>query len=839
MADILIWVGFLTRRRPKLCGNGYKVFLPVETAGQVMKRSQPWMQGLTEVSLDIKQRWEHVSASKLLATVQGRVSQSAVFLTLTVVSLSSALGQRFYNTPKLDVGKAAPQTINAPATVAIADPYATAAKRNAAQDQSLSVWMVNQEANRQIDQTLGQSLVRGTQIRQVAGDFPFTATARLSLSVQSYLRKTSEAEWQKVLEIVEATPLKPSSRRASGAKSTAIQGLSGLTAEQKRAIAELATYRRSRGASAYFDLIPTITEARYRYTAALESLLPATAEEALLDVTFLDLPDPIWQQTQTRIRRIAQRILGQGITPGHPQEILTPAVQLQVKGEVPLAAEPVATRILLNALQPNLVRDEEQTRLLAEKAAREIPPVMIRIRQGEIIVRQGETITPAQFTLLDHFQLSRRGVDGWGMVGFGIIVSAVVVVVQKIETRLRLKLRRRDRLLLWLLCLSTPLLMLLRIPSTNLPAVGMLVGSFYGSPLGMAVTGLLSLLLAIGMPLNWIHLFPSTVGGMLCGYLAGKLRSREDLALLGAVVGVIQGSLYLLLNLAAGLTWYQLLSTAATHALLGLAWCIGAIGSSPYLEQLFDLVTTLRLVELANPNCPLLKQLASEAPGTFQHTLMVATLAEAAAKALGCNVELVRTGTLYHDIGKMHDPQSFIENQMGGPNKHDEINDPWISAEIIKKHVSEGLVMARRFRLPKVVQSFIPEHQGTMLIAYFYHQAQQRSQASAEGDCSLPLVQEADFRYAGPAPQSRETGIVMLADSCEAALRSLKDATPEEALAMINKILRARWQDNQLEHSGLSRQDLDQIATIFVQVWQQVNHQRIAYPKTVFAPSKA
>jgi len=204
----------------------------------------------------------------------------------------------------------------------------------------------------------------------------------------------------------------------------------------------------------------------------------------------------------------------------------------------------------------------------------------------------------------------------------------------------------------------------------------------------------------------------------------------------------------------------------------------------------------------------------------------VATLAEAAARALRCNVELVRAGTLYHDIGKMHDPQGFIENQMGGVNKHDLIDDPWQSAAIIKKHVTEGLAMARRYRLPTAVQAFIPEHQGTMTIAYFHHQAQRRAQAQ----CEL-LVDDRDFRYDGPIPQSRETGIVMLADSCEAALRSLKDATLEEALAMVNRVLRARWQDDQLAESGLTREEMSRIAEIFVRVWQQSNHQRIPYPK--------
>ncbi|QFS50701.1 pgpH, cyclic-di-AMP phosphodiesterase PgpH [Nostoc sphaeroides CCNUC1] len=281
----------------------------------------------------------------------------------------------------------------------------------------------------------------------------------------------------------------------------------------------------------------------------------------------------------------------------------------------------------------------------------------------------------------------------------------------------------------------------------------------------------------------------------------------------------------MLVNTAIAPLWYAVLGAAVLNGLAGLIWSILALGLSPYLEALFDLVTPIRLAELSNPNRPLLKRLADEAPGTFQHTLFVATLAEAAARALNCNVELVRAGVLHHDIGKMHDPLGFIENQMGGINKHDVINDPWKSAEIIKKHVSEGLVMARQHKLPSAIQAFIPEHQGTILIAYFYQQAQQQQQNPEK------VLHESDFRYDGPIPQSKETGIAILADACEAALRSLKDATPEAALAMVNKILKARWQDNQLVDSGLTRAEMSQIAHIFVQVWQQFHHQRIAYPK--------
>lgn len=761
-----------------------------------------------------------------LRAAPGRTSRSYVFVAITVVSLSSVIGHRFYNAPKLDVGKAAPQTIFAPAAATVEDTKATEEKRRVARKEATSVLMLDQGVNQRIEQAIQQQLNQGNELRQLAGDFPFAKTATLSLPVQLYLRKASAQDWNQLATL--ANRIAARSDAVTTKLKTAV-----LDANQQKAFAELRSYRRTVDAADFNILMASIAQARTQYIIALKSLPGAAAPGAkpVYDASLLNLTDPEWRLTQTRILQAADRILAQGIPLGLPQSLLDEAVKRQVDDWVPAGAEAIAGNVLLSALQPNLIRDETQTRLMAERAAQDVKPEMVSIHQGEVIVHAGETITTADFALLDSFKLSRRGVDWFGLIGFGVVVSGAIGIYWLVEQRFHPGMRRRDRVLIVLLTLSTPLLLALHVPSTNLPAVGLLVGSFYGSPLGIAVAVLLSLCLPIGTVLPWSHLVSSAAGGLLCGYMAGRLRSREDLALLGAAVGVLQGALYLLLNVVSGAGFYTLLGSTVIHGLIGLAWSIVAIGISPYLEQLFDLVTTIRLVELANPNRPLLKKLAAKTPGTFQHTLFVATLAEAAARSLGCNVELVRAGTLYHDIGKMHDPLGFIENQMGGPNKHDLIDDPWKSAAIIKKHVTEGIVMARKYRLPKAVQAFIPEHQGTMMIAYFYHQAQQRLKAAmAQGKAIIP-VHDSDFQYDGPAPQSRETGIVMLADSCEAALRSLKDATPQEALSMINKILRARWQDKQLLDSGLTREDMSKIATVFVEVWQQSNHQRIAYPK--------
>lgn len=450
-----------------------------------------------------------------------------------------------------------------------------------------------------------------------------------------------------------------------------------------------------------------------------------------------------------------------------------------------------------------------------------------------MIVDAGEKITQEDFVLLDNFGLSRRSINWTGIAGTVIIISISLVGFMTITNQVKGRLRRRDQFLLWLLSLSVPIISIFDVGYNSLPALGFLVSSFYGPT--VAVT---NLIIMTGLTLfqmemmGWEYIISSFAGGLLASFMASRLHSREELALLGAGVGLTQGSVYFIIYLigstGAGTLWYAILPAAIWHGTVGLTYSVLALGISPYLERFFDLITPIRLAELSNPNRPLLKRLATEAPGTFQHTMFVASLAEAAARKLHCNVELVRAGTLYHDIGKMHDPLGFIENQMGGPNKHDMINNPYKSAEIIKKHVSEGIIMAKKCGLPQAIQDFIPQHQGTLLISYFYYQA--KTQVEGEGK-DIHNIDETLFSYDGPIPQSRETGIVMLADGCEAALRSLKEATPDQAMAMVNKIFKARWRDHQLDESGIKYEELPVIAEVFVNIWQQFNHQRITYPK--------
>jgi hypothetical protein len=761
----------------------------------------------------------------------------AAFL-ITVLTLTAVLGQRFYNQPGLQVGSMSTEAIVAPRDARVEDTQTTEDRRRDARNGALPILKIDSTTNESVERALENLLQQISRIRTDAGVLPFVPTSTLSTRVQTYLRQADDASWLKIRGMVEPAP----GEDAAGDDLTLEMLLQSqnLTADEQRAISEFWSYRQRSTPEEFERLLTNVDKAHQRYQAARANLaLLASQIEGVVDTPVLfELDSSEWSEIRQGMEQAMDRMLAQGIPEGLPPEILNRAVTAQLKDVVPSQFEDFSQQVLLAVLQPNLVEDPDRTQIQAEMAAESVKPVWVEIQQGDLIVRAGEPISQSQFVLLDHFNLSQRRFNYWGIAGFGALVSGGVMVFLLAERWSSYNLRQKDYLLLTALVISSAGLNVFGAAAYGLPAVGLLAGSFYGPLLGGTLVGLIAVLLPLGASVSGVSFAAGAVGALVCSVLAGRMRSREELALLGGGVGLTQGFGYLVLTLIVSpvsiSAWSGILAGAALQGAYGVISSIAALGLSPYLEHVFDLVTPIRLAELANPNRPMLKRLASEAPGTFQHTLFVSSLAEAAAQALGCNVELVRAGTLYHDIGKMHDPLGFIENQMGGPNKHDELNDPWLSATIIKKHVTQGLVMARKCRLPKAIQAFIPEHQGTMLISYFYHQAKEM----AATDPTI-TVKEEDFRYDGPIPQSPETGIVMLADSCEAALRSLTDATPDEALAMVNRILRARWKDDQLAESGLTREHMNVIADIFVRVWQQYNHKRIAYPKAALAPKPA
>jgi putative nucleotidyltransferase with HDIG domain len=240
---------------------------------------------------------------------------------------------------------------------------------------------------------------------------------------------------------------------------------------------------------------------------------------------------------------------------------------------------------------------------------------------------------------------------------------------------------------------------------------------------------------------------------------------------------------------------------------------------------MFDITTPLQLTELSRPTHPLLRQLLLKASGTYHHTILVSNMAERAAAAIGADALLVRVGAYYHDIGKTVRPYFFAENIMDETSPHEKL-DPLTSAQIIISHVKDGLDLAQKYHLPQPIQDFIREHHGRSLVKYFYVQAQRQAPADE-------VVNEEDFRYPGPSPRSKETSILLLADTCEAAVRAVKPGSREELEALVDRLIDERMMSGELDESQLTFADLRTVRSVFLQVLQGVHHPRIVYPEPV------
>jgi hypothetical protein len=264
----------------------------------------------------------------------------------------------------------------------------------------------------------------------------------------------------------------------------------------------------------------------------------------------------------------------------------------------------------------------------------------------------------------------------------------------------------------------------------------------------------------------------------------------------------------------------QLASAGLVNAALSV---VLAIGGFAVLGNVFGILTIFQMLELANPSNRLLRRVLLETPGTYHHSVMVGNLAERAAETIGADPLLARVAAYYHDIGKMKNPLAFIENQAGGPNIHDELNDPQTSAQIIAAHVRDGVELAQEYRLPPQIAAFIPQHHGTSVMGYFHGKA---LEASEEADADR-------YRYPGPKPQSREAAIVMLADGVEASVRSLPQKEDAEIREMVDRIVDGRLADGQLDDSDLTLRDVERIRGSFVEQLLGMYHQRISYPENV------
>ncbi|NUN65105.1 HDIG domain-containing protein [Pseudanabaena biceps] len=741
---------------------------------------------------------------------------------ITFVCLTSALSVRFYAEPRLSIGTFIDQDLRSPKTIVATDIDATKQAKEIAKQQIVPIYRDSPEMNISANKHLEELLAVGDKLRISSGNLPYVDRKTLSDEVQRHLRKITDSDWILLQERVNRQATNPNNRP------NAITSL--LEQEQdllSLALAELVIYKLNTSPQNYQNLINKVTEVRLAYSMTQQQV--ASGPEMFRD-RLLEMTNEEWEANKNLIRQALVELQASGIIVGLPDNMLQRRISNLVNLPSNLEHRLMAIALIKSSAKPNMMLDYVGTAERALKASESVQTQRISLRAGDVIVKGGEKITERQFVILDELKMTQRQVNVKGLIlmigstalAFGIFGYAN----RRWQYLLKVKLHVKDLMNLGIICVGNALAVVLMAPNTlvflPLASVGLIIGSFYSSRMALLITGLSSILFAIAISSSLLAFSPVLVGAMAAAAITNRPLTRSHLAATGLLIGLIQATVYLAIAIVTGsLPPFLMAITALQYASGGLIAAIIALGAIPYLEHISYALTPFRLAELANLDRPLLRRLVTETPGTFQHTLFVANLAEAAARELGADTTLVRTGTLYHDIGKTLRPEYFIENQMGQPNPHDLLNDPWESAKIVKEHVSGGLKLAQKYHLPEMLQAFIPEHQGTISIAYFYCQAQKRSNH----------VVDSDFRYVGPIPQSRETGVVMLADACEAALRSLgTDTTLEAANTLLMRIFKARWDDAQLTDCSLSWEDLERIAPVFIKVWKERNHGRIKYP---------
>ncbi len=536
-------------------------------------------------------------------------------------------------------------------------------------------------------------------------------------------------------------------------------------------------------------------------------------------------------ELEQRVEGIYEEIMTQGVKDDGLQSSRRQMLQeinlLPFSPEVRQGME----KLLIPLLEPNMIFNEEATEANREAARQSVEPVMIL--RNSLIVQEGEQVTERHIAQLEALGLLGPRVHLGNYVGLFIILMLFFII-----TALYLYFFNNDifqnvtylSLLSLILVLTLVLGLAARYFSGYLMPVAMgaiLVTILLEARLAVFFNIMITLFLGFTTDWEFSYLLVSMLSGMVAVFSVSSLQRRSDLTRAGlfvAAVNVVAIVAIVLLTKGFHLE-YEFLREFSINILSGLGngffSAVLAIGLLPYLESAFGLTTAVTLLELSDPGRPLLRKLMMETPGTYHHSVLVGNLSEAAAESIDADPLLARVGAFYHDIGKIRRPYFFIENQFTGDNPHRKIS-PNLSALIVRSHVKDGVEMAREEKLPQPIIDIIQQHHGTGMISFFYRQAMEN-----ENDSNLP---EEEFRYEGPLPQTKEAAIILLADSVEAAVRSLSRPVAGRVEGMVRRIVKEKLNDGQFDDTPLTLQDLDKIGDTFVYILSGIFHQRIEYP---------
>ena len=508
-------------------------------------------------------------------------------------------------------------------------------------------------------------------------------------------------------------------------------------------------------------------------------------------------------------------------------------IDTDISGEV----RELLLRFIEPALVPNLIFDQEATDELRSEMANQVDPITREIAIGEVIINRGEEFTSEDLEMLDQFGLNKSDLSWFQITGIAlyfIIITLVMVYYIKVYQPKIWKENKNINLIQILLLILFILARILSVFELNLlmylaPAamVPILLSVLVNSSIAVAITFYITLLLPLIFGGDFSIAALAFVGSMVGIFSVENLNQRNDLVRAGFnVSAALIVTLIMFSFIEPAYSAIDTLTLMAIGLFNGILVAIAANGLLPYLESIFGMTSSVKLLELSNPSQPLLKKLLVEAPGTYHHSVLVGNLAETAADNIGANSLLARVGAYYHDIGKLSRPYFFSDNQFGGDNPHNNIK-PNLSALIIKSHAKDGVEMAKEYNLPPAIVDIIEQHHGTNLISYFYQEALK------QGDESN--FNESNFRYDGPKPKSKEAAIIMLADICEAAVRSknFNKSNHNRIEVFIKGLIREKLIENELDNSELTLKDLNIIAESFTRILTGIYHQRVDYPEDI------
>lgn len=545
---------------------------------------------------------------------------------------------------------------------------------------------------------------------------------------------------------------------------------------------------------------------------------------------------------QSTSKKIMEDILKQRIFPENLSEVHNDINQLALETNFTKEYRLVLANILSNYVQPNMILDLEATEDRQEDALKQVEPVKRTVLKGENIIRKGDIVSQDDMRVLEALGLRKPGINYVNLLGVLLTLSVLVLLLGFYTKFYATQVWENINQLILVETLIILVVLLAKIISIFQPAymvylvptaiISILITVLVDTRIALVITAFTSFLIALVFGSLYIAAAAAFVGGIVGIISVSDVSQRSDLIRAGFNVSLV------LVVFITGLTlmdfsnnWIELIWSIVMGVLNGIFVAILANGLLPYLESIFNLTSSVKLLELSNPSHPLLKRLLVEAPGTYHHSIIVGNLAENAADKIGADSLLTRVGAYFHDIGKLKRPYFFSDNQFGGDNPHDKIS-PNLSSLIIKSHVKDGLEMAEKHNLPKAVKDIIEQHQGTGLISFFYGEALKESKHDN--------INENDFRYDGPKPQSKEAALIMLADTVEAAVRSknFSKNNHNRIEIFVKELIKEKLNDGQLEESSLTLKELDLIADSFVQILTGIYHQRVEYPDRLLKEMK-